>query len=53
MNITTDQAVKVGLIFKMIYRFFLKKKMNEAVKNSKNTIDDKGLAMVEDFFLGE
>ena len=53
MRFTSDQAVQVGIIFKILYRFFFRRKIEKAVKNSKNTIDDRGLDMIDKLVGGE
>lgn len=48
-----EKAIQVGIIFKMVYKFFLRSVIEKAVKNSKNTIDDQAFKMLDDLIKGE
>ncbi len=46
-------AEKFGLLTKLIYNLFFRKKLAKAVKNSENKIDDAALKLIDSVAAGE
>ena len=47
-----NNAIKFGLLARLIYRLFLREYLVKAVENSENTIDDEALEMIDNLATG-
>ena len=47
-----NNAIKFGLLARMIYRLFLRDYLVKAVRNSENEIDDAALEMIDSVAAG-